>query len=95
MKITITVLKRLIKEVYGDLQSEFGEHALGPEESEWAAREEEGDEVITSDIEETYEALMADLDQVKDPKMQADIIALFQSALKLGPEDLEPYGEEL
>tara|TARA_R110000824_G_scaffold351453_2_gene538484 strand:+ start:19 stop:303 length:285 start_codon:yes stop_codon:yes gene_type:complete len=91
MKITKTVLKRLIREVYSDLQSKLGAHTLGPEESEWAAREEEGDEMITDDIEEAYEALMADLDQVEDPKMQADIIALFQSALKLGPEDIEPY----
>mgnify|MGYP003122729744 FL=1 len=91
MKITKSTLKRLIKEVYSDLQSEFGDHTLGPEESEWAAREERGDEHITDDIEEAYEALMADLDQVEDPKMQADIIALFQSALKLGPEDIEPY----
>ena len=91
MKITKKIIKRLIREAMSDLEDQFGGYGHDPEESEWAAREEKGDELITGGIEETYEALIASLGEVEDPKMQADIIALFQSALKLGPEDIESY----
>ena len=83
MKITKSTLKRLIKEVMGDLEDQFGEYTLGPEESAWAERDEEADQMIIDDVEATYEALMDDLESVEDPKMKADIIRMFQDALKL------------
>jgi len=83
MKISKNTIKRLIRETMEDYKDQFGEYTLDPEESAWADRDDQADQMIIDDVEATYEALMEDLDSVEDPRMKADIIRMFQDALRL------------
>ena len=78
MKITKSTLKRLIKEVWDS------EYSIDPEESAWAEHEEEANRLILDDVEATYEALMADLEDVQDPVVKADLIRRLQDILSVG-----------
>ncbi len=77
-----------------EVRSEFdpGELDLDPEAEQFAARDPEQDEQTMQDINEMYDELIVDLEDVEDPRMKAKLIKLFQGALESEGEvfNLEP-----
>jgi hypothetical protein len=97
MKITKSQLTRIIKEELAGMfedeevrgQIDPGEYELEPEAEEIGARDPERDEETMQDIDELYEELIIDLEDVEDPRMKAKLIKLFQSALESEGEVFE------
>ena len=81
MKITKSQLKQIIKE---ELLKELDPNKLefDPDAEEFASRDLEKDAQTAEDITEMYDELLGDLEEVEDPRMQAKLISLFQSALE-------------
>ena len=100
MKITKSQLKQIIKEEYAsmfedeEVRGQFnpGEYDLEPEAEEYGARDPEQDQETMQDIDDMYDELIVDLEDVEDPRMKAKLIKLFQGALESEGEvfNLEP-----
>ena len=100
MKLTKSQLKQIIQEEYAsmledeEVRNEFdpGEYDLEPEAEEYGARDPEQDQETMQDIEDMYNELIVDLEDVEDPRMKAKLIKLFQGALESEGEvfNLEP-----
>jgi len=77
-----------------ELKGKFDPRELDmePEAEQFAARDLEQDEQTMQDINEMYDELIVDLEDVEDPRMKAKLIKLFQRALESEGEvfELEP-----
>ena len=100
MKITKSQLRQIIKEEYAsmfedeEVRGQFspGEYDLEPEAEQFGARDPDQDQETMEDINEMYDELIIDLEDVEDPRMKAKLIKLFQGALESEGEvfELEP-----
>ena len=78
------------EEVRGEFEPD--EYDLDPEAEQFGARDPEQDEQTMQDINDMYNELIVDLEDVEDPRMKAKLIKLFQGALESEGEvfELEP-----
>ena len=93
-------LKQIIKEELAgmfedeEVRDEFDPavYDLEPEAEELGARDPEQDQETMQNIDDMYEELIVDLEDVEDPRMKAKLVKLFQGALESEGEvfELEP-----